>query len=382
MKHFDVAIIGSGPSGATTALKLAGKGISTVIIEKDVLPRHKTCGGGVLYRVRSILPVDIQPAVESEFNQVHLYFTGQDIHMVTERDKPIVSMTVRENFDKLIVDEALKHGVKLMEGRKLIGLKFGEYVTLQLPEEEITAKFVIAADGALSPTAKMAGWKKDTRVLAPAIEYDIEVSDEEFKRLKDETRFDIDFIPGGYAWSFPKKNHLNVGVGRLFGKGSLRQYGDKYVKFLGIKEIVSEKIYGYQVPISTRKDGFVKNNVFLIGDAAGFADSLTAEGISNAILSGCLVAESIIESELNPEKAGKIYLEKLNEKLLPELKSSYFLSRVFYKQTTIRNFFMRRSPQRFAEYFTNIFMGEQEYPKDIIKAVKRKVREAFSPSAK
>ena len=52
MTHFDVAIIGSGPSGATTAFYLAEKGISTVIIEKETLPRYKTCGGGFVFRGR------------------------------------------------------------------------------------------------------------------------------------------------------------------------------------------------------------------------------------------------------------------------------------------------------------------------------------------
>ena len=50
MKHYDVAIIGSGPSGASTAFHLAKNGISTVLIEKETLPRYKTCGGGFVYR--------------------------------------------------------------------------------------------------------------------------------------------------------------------------------------------------------------------------------------------------------------------------------------------------------------------------------------------
>lgn len=382
MKHFDVAIIGSGPSGATTALKLAQKGISTVIIEKDILPRHKTCGGGFVYRGRKMLPVDIESVVERAFSEVSIYFSGQNMHLITKRERPIISMIVREDFDKLIVDEALKHGVSLMQGQKLIGLQFGEHITLQLPEQEITAKFVIAADGVLSPTAKMAGWKKDTRTLIPALELDVEVETEEFNRLKDEVRFDIDFIPRGYAWCFPKKNHLNIGIGLFQGKANIKQYYEPYLKFLGIEHVISEKFHGYQIPISARKDGFVKNNVFLIGDAAGFADPITAEGISNAIYSGLLAADAIIESDLEPKIAGKIYLEKLKEKLLPELESSHFLSRIFYGQTTIRNFFMKRSPQRFAEFFTDIFMGDKYYPKDIIKTVKIKMKESLSSLVK
>jgi len=49
MKIFDVAVIGSGPAGASAALELAKNGITTVIIEKETLPRYKTCGGGFVF---------------------------------------------------------------------------------------------------------------------------------------------------------------------------------------------------------------------------------------------------------------------------------------------------------------------------------------------
>ena len=72
---------------------------------------------------------------------------------------------------------------------------------------------VLAADGVYSPTARISGWKNETRHLAPALEYEVYVTDAEFKKHKDIVRFDIDAIKSGYGWSFPKKDHLSVGVG-------------------------------------------------------------------------------------------------------------------------------------------------------------------------
>ncbi len=61
---FDVAIIGSGPSGASAALELAKNGISTVIIEKEILPRYKVCGGGFVYRGRKNMSFDVSSVVD------------------------------------------------------------------------------------------------------------------------------------------------------------------------------------------------------------------------------------------------------------------------------------------------------------------------------
>ncbi len=376
MKHFDVAIIGSGPSGASTAFHLAKKGISTVIIEKEKLPRYKTCGGGFVFRGRKNMPFDISNVIEREFNTVDI-FLGKKLHFQTVRKDPTITMIMRDSFDNLIVEEAKKLGVTLLENNKLTAITFKDkkaYLTTS--ETEISASFVIAADGALSPTAKMAGWDKETRKLIPALEYEVEVPEEDFNRLKDEVRFDIDAIPYGYAWNFPKKNHLSVGVASTKkAKINLKKYYQEYLKTIGITTILKESQHGFQIPIAPRTDGFVKNNVFLIGDAAGFADPITAEGISNAIYSGVLVAEAISESNLHLEKAKELYLEKLEAKLLPEIKTGLWLAKWFYEQKTIRNVMLKKYGQRFSEAMADIFHGERSYPKDIKQAITKKIKE-------
>lgn len=106
MKIFDVAIIGSGPSGASAALELAKNGISTVIIEKEILPRYKTCGGGFVYRGRKNMPFDISSVVEREYHEVDTYFAKKNIKLTTKRENPIISMIMRDAFDNLIVEKA------------------------------------------------------------------------------------------------------------------------------------------------------------------------------------------------------------------------------------------------------------------------------------
>lgn len=377
MKHFDVAIIGSGPSGASTAFHLGKQGISTVIIEKETLPRYKTCGGGFVNRGKKNMPFDINEVVEREFFTVDSYFNNGKIHYQSTKEKPIITMIMRDTFDNLIVDKAKEFGVNLLENYTLKSIEFLEDKSiLKTSQEDISAKFIIAADGVLSPTAKMAGWKKDTRKLIPALEYEVEVSDDDFNRLSHNVRFDIDVVPYGYAWSFPKKNHLSLGVlTTKKGKINLKEYYKKYLKTLGIKTIIKENAHGFQIPIAPRTDGFIKNNVFLIGDAAGFAEPITAEGISNAILSGKYVAEAIIESNLDIKLAEKIYIEKLGVKLLPELKSGVTLSKFFYHNNPARNYLLKKNGQRFSDLMVDILHGDKPFPTNVSKKLKTKIKE-------
>ena len=375
MRHFDVAIIGSGPSGASTAFYLGKKGISTVIIEKETLPRYKTCGGGFVNRGRKNMPFDISEVVEQEFYTVDSYF-NKNIHYQSKKDKPIITMIMRDAFDHLLVKKAKEFGVTLLENHTLKSIDFVDNkAVLTTSQENITSDFVIAADGVLSPTAKMAGWKEDTRNLIPALEYEVEVSKEDFERLSKKVRFDIDAVPFGYGWSFPKKNHLSLGVlTTKKRKINLKEYYKKYLETLEIKEVMNEQAHGFQIPIAPRTDGFVKQNVFLIGDAAGFAEPITAEGISNAILSGKYVADAIIESNLNRDLAEEKYLEKLNIKLLPELKSGVTLSKFFYNNNAVRNYVLKNHGQKFSDLMVDILHGDKPFPTNVSKKLKEKIK--------
>nr|WP_262904795.1 NAD(P)/FAD-dependent oxidoreductase [Echinicola marina] len=375
MELFDVAVIGSGPAGASAAYNLAKKGISTVLIEKEQLPRYKTCGGGFVFRGRRRLPFDIAEVVEREYNQISLYFENEDIKLSAYREEPVVSMVMRDKFDHFIIKKCQDLGVVVKEGHKLTGIVFGEHLVLNTDQGDINAKMVIAGDGALSPTAKLSGWK-ETRNLIPALEYEVEVSPEDFERLSTEIRFDVDAIPQGYAWSFPKANHLSLGVASSKKtRINLKDYYKKYLEKLEIKEVIREEAHGFQIPVSPRTDGFYRNRVFLIGDAAGFADPITAEGISNALLSGELAVEAIVEANLDPQRAGEIYEAKLEESMLPEIHTGLTVSKWFYNQRMIRNFLMKKFGDQFVNSMTDVFLGNRSYPKDLLQSLKDKVKQ-------
>jgi flavin-dependent dehydrogenase len=288
-------------------------------------------------------------------------------------------MIMRDSFDNLIVEKAKENGVTLLQNHKVLDISFGDIQTIHTSEGDIKAKFIIAGDGALSPVSKIAGWK-ETRTVIPALEYEVEVPAADFERLSKNVRFDVDVIPFGYGWCFPKKNHLSIGVGvfvKTKQKMDLKKYYAEYLKTLGINEIITEEAHGFVIPVSPRTDTFVKNNVFLIGDSAGFADPILAEGISNAILSGVLAAQSIVEANLDSVRASELYHGKLENSILPEIKTGVILSKFFYEKKMLRNIFVKKYGQLLANAMTDVFMGDRTYPKDYKAAIRRKIKEVI-----
>lgn len=374
MNIFDVAVIGGGPSGSTAALFLAENRISTVLIEKEIFPRYKTCGGGLVCRGREKIPFDISSVIEREFFQVDMHFVENNLTLSLKRKKPIINMIMRDSFDHLLIKKASEQGATILQNHKLLDISFGETQTLHTSGGDIKAKYIIGADGAFSPTAKIAGWQ-ESRTFIQTLECEMTLPQTDFDRLSQAARFDIDAVPGGYGWCFPKKNHLSIGVGcfKKSGKINLKEYYAKYLTRLGISRIVHEDLHGFVIPVSPRKDRFAQKNVLLTGDAAGFADPITAEGISNAIYSGILAAQSIIESNLESNIAEVLYEDKLENSLLQELRTGVLLSKLFYGKKTLRNFLIKSHGQSFAEGMADVFMGERTYPKNYKSAIKRRI---------
>ena len=113
----------------------------------------------------------------------------------------------------------------------------------------------------------------------------------------------------------------------------------------------------------------------LIGDAAGFADPITAEGISNSLWSGKLAAEAIVEANLVPDQAGKLYQQKLEEEMLPEINTSQTAAKWFYSYRIIRNMLLKRYGDFAMSLMTDLYVGDRSYPKNLMKMIKSKIAE-------
>jgi|TARA_B100000315_G_scaffold244692_1_gene269630 geranylgeranyl reductase family protein len=361
-KIYDVAVVGSGPAGAMAAFCLAKKGVRVAILEKSTLPRYKPCGGGIVRKAMQLLPVDVAEIIERECYRVELNYIPHHLHFSAKRKRPIVSMTMRDKFDYRLVLATRAAGADIFSKCRVVDVVSKvDMVDLMTSKGPFRARFVVGADGSLSAVAKKSGWR-ETRNLIPAIESEMLVSQEEMDRFCHSARFDFGLFSGGYGWVFPKKAHLSVGVLSM-RKNTVRlnDMMGNYLKALEIDPSKKSKRYGYLIPVTPRNDAFMKGRVLLTGDAAGFANPITGEGISFALLSGQTAAYALLDGAFRKSGVKNIFESEIKKKILPELHSVHIFAKLVYRYPRLFRLLLRFHGQKFVENVTDIEMGKTTY---------------------
>lgn len=360
MTMFDVAVVGAGPAGAMAALHLARRGLSVVLLERHALPRYKTCGGGLVGRALVLLPPDVQRVIERPCDNAELNLLDADLHYRAVRERPIVAMIMRDRLDHLLACAAVDAGATLRTPCTVTGVTFDQrHVRLDTDAGPVSAAFATAADGATGDVARLAGWG-DGRHLIPALEYEVCVDDATLERFAARPRFDVGVVPHGYAWVFPKASHLSVGVlTTRRGAINLHRHVEGYLRTIGLVPRATER-HGFVIPVRPRAEPLVRERMLLVGDAAGLADPVTAEGISLAAGSGGLAADAIVAGGLDPERVRTGYQTAVRP-LLGELRIGRALARLLYDFPRARGWMFRRVGQPFVEAITDVFLGARTY---------------------
>ena len=357
---YDVAVVGAGPAGATAALLLARGGKRVALIERETLPRYKTCGGGVVGRAFQVLPDDVKLPVEHACFAAEAHFLESEMSFRVERDVPIVSMTMRADLDKAIADAAVASGAELLAPCALIELKQdADGVDLETTRGTIRAAWVVGADGVLSTVARKAGWTHAPRTI-PALEIEARVPADVHARFAGVARFDFEAMEAGYGWVFPKRDHLSCGILTMQrGLGGLHEELDRYLARVGVTGVLSLERHGYVIPVKPRRGGFVRGRVLLAGDAAGFADALTGEGISIAMSSARIAAQAILETR--DGRVGVAYARALRRDLLPELFIARGLAWIAYRRRGLMRAAFRARGAELTERVADVFLGTRTY---------------------
>ena len=378
---FDVAVVGGGPAGACAARVLAEAGARVVLLEKHGVPRYKTCGGGLVGRALRALPPALRAAVETTVverscHTAHLHLRDEGLRFETRRPRPVISMVMRDRFDATLVAAADDAGAEIRSRCAVRDVVTrGDRCELDTVGGPVVARFVVAADGATSSTARSAGWPVPRRG-APALEAETSVSDADFARLAGAARFDFGVVPAGYGWVFPKGAHLSIGLATTRSGVNLHLALAGYLQTLGLDHLERVEKHGFLIPLAPRADGVVRGRVILAGDAAGLADPLTGEGISAAIESGGLAARAILDGAGNPARVAERYEHALGG-LHRELRIGRVLAHLTYHRPRVRRWIFRKSGQTLSDVMTDVMLGDRTYAGIVRRATPYALRRAI-----
>ena len=359
-QSYDVTIVGAGPAGATLAYELAKRGIGVVVLEKEKLPRYKCCAGGVTSKAAKLLDFDISEVVENVIYEVSFTFNLGSPYL-GQHSQPLIYTVMRDVFDHFLVKRAQQLGAVLIDGQKVMQIQVsGDWVEVSTADNIFRSRLVVGADGAYGIVARELSIGRRMEYSA-AIESEIAVPDDELEKWKSRAQVDLGCIPGGYAWVFPKRNHLSVGVGCLASKARhLNRHHQKFLNSLSIGSYTIARSSSHLVPTCTKGRLVWQDKALLLGDAAGFADPLTGEGIYNAIQSAQL-ATLVLENSLLRGKVGlQDYQQVVEKKIMSELRIARTLSRLFVRFPRLAFEMLNRSEGTWRTVY-NLMLGEIDY---------------------
>ena len=312
--EYDIVVVGAGPAGSTAAKTLAEQGLSVLLIDKEKFPRDKPCGGGLPLRVLKRFPYikDIN-VIESYSYGGYVYSPSLRYKAEIHKQEPIIAMVLRKKFDNALVKLAIDNGAHFQDGKTVIDLKITlDKVQIALNDGTyVQADFVIGADGFLSTVAQKSRLFTRHRYTGISVVEESPLDKETMNQFYTDKRSCHIYskIHGilGYGWVFPKQNHVNIGLVdyRLKGetindKKNLREVFNTYLYLLKNTDIIpknikSRQLRGGTLPVSPLEKTCT-DRVILCGDAAGFINPVSGEGIYYALASGEIAARVAIEA--------------------------------------------------------------------------------------
>jgi len=201
--HWDVIIVGAGPAGSTLGRALSERGLRVLILDKEIFPRYKACGGGLNVRAANMLDVDLSSVVEDTIYSARIAFRMGN-PSTNWSDRPLTYMVSRESFDHLLLQHAIASGCAVREGEKVRGVRVRESdVAVRSDGGTYFGKVVVGADGAHGVVASSVGLMEDAFV-AIAIESEIEVSASDLEDWRNVVLLDLGSIRGGLRLGFPQ----------------------------------------------------------------------------------------------------------------------------------------------------------------------------------
>ena len=295
----EVVVIGAGPAGSTCAYLLKKAGVDCMVFDQAEFPRDKICGGGLTVKSYTLLQ-ELMPQLHYDYKsikKIRLLTGNKNVCEFEPSDE--VRIVGRKEFDYALLQQYIQIGGQFERGSfsKYEEQSDGKILVTLKSSKQILCNYLVGADGANSQVRKQVAGDYDGSILAleQYVEKRKDVMEVEFSRHYD----------GGYYYWFPSVNYDVVGYG---------DYSTSFEKFREIlkeKGIAETKIKGAYVSMKDVKSD--NDHIILIGDAGGFANKITAEGLYYAFATGRNACRAITENIPFTEANKVIFKKKKNE---------------------------------------------------------------------
>lgn len=319
--QYDVIIVGGGPSGAAMAWSLARRGINVVVLERTSFPREKVCGDFVEPAGLRIIErmgcgdiLDLQSRARIDkvraYYGPHIAYQNDVAYYEGEQGMPPYGHIVpRHELDTGLLENAagvgadVFHQALVREVRRENGMMHVD-VQIDKSAKTLRAPVVVGADGVQSVVAAYAGLRRDDKRHI-GISQRVYLEGVEMDESEACIWFDDDHYPG-YGWVFPTGDgRANAGMGMLsetterFGV-SLPQSFRESIDRLKYRhpQCAHARMASKPLGGAVHMYGGITRNHFagglLVGDAGGFVDPMTAEGITQGMESAIIGARTIV----------------------------------------------------------------------------------------
>jgi geranylgeranyl reductase family protein len=344
----EVIVAGAGPAGAVAARTLAAAGVDTLLVDRAQFPRNKPCGGGISARALTRFPWLTQAIAGIDRHWISkLHLEGPDgAAFDIESSAPCVLLIRRVEFDHALVCEAERSGARLAPDFEITQATADAHgATIQSRTgQQLRARTLIAADGVHSVIAKRLG----VNARWPRTHLAIDMMEETPEATLRADRPDVLWVAyaynqlDGYAYVFPKAHHVNVGIGCLLSHFDAAVDARPYeLQSAFVSSLVDRGVlHGrsdraaftpFLIPVGGPLASTAHGRVLFAGDAGGFVNGITAEGIYYAMASGEHAARGVIDAQRkNRSDAGGRYERGWRAEIGTELSDATKLQRFLF----------------------------------------------------
>src|SRR5215469_793418 len=274
-----VSIVGGGPAGALCGERLANAGLDVTIYDEK-LAWEKPCGGGLTHKAIAAYPFLLDAPQPKKIVRTAELISSRGHRARFEMSRPIV-IYARKVLNGLLLERAEEAGCKTVRSRVTSVQTSGEKVRLVSGGEQILSDFVVLAAGARNQLLP------ETTPLGAS---DLEITlgyfvptQEDLIKVKFLKKFE------GYLWSFPREDHLSVGICGKMAQNSSAILRGHLENFISEEKIPLEgaRFYSHVLPSpqarTIRERRIAGKNWAMAGDAAACVDPVTGEGLFYAL---------------------------------------------------------------------------------------------------